>query len=83
MADPEDQIAYDERRRLLDLLASAEDGCTAELILALGFETGLLLGVVIDGLATSVTKRVLAGGREVDVTKVLITDAGQRVLGKR
>jgi hypothetical protein len=78
MVNPNDQIADEERRRLLGLLASAEDGCTANLIVALGFKTDLVVGVVLAGLATSQTEPVV-GGR---VTRVRITDAGRRALAE-
>jgi hypothetical protein len=35
----------DERRRLLELLETADDGCTAELLLTRGFTPDLVLGV--------------------------------------
>jgi len=62
MADLNDQMTSDERRRLLELLATSDDGCTADLLLALGFTPDLVLGVVRAGLATAQTENVLAGG---------------------
>jgi hypothetical protein len=77
-------MTSDERRRLLELLATAEDGCTADLVLALSFETDLVLGVVRAGLATAKVENVLAGGgRYVVVSHVRITEAGRRVLAEQ
>jgi len=82
MADLNDQMTSDERRRLLELLATADDGCTADLLLTLGFTPGLVLGVVRARLATAQTENVLAGGRAVVVSRVRITDAGHRALAE-
>jgi hypothetical protein len=70
-----------EERRLLELLAVSDDGCTAELLLALGFTPDLVLGVVRAGLATAQTENVLAGGRAVVVSRVRITEAGRLAAG--
>lgn len=72
----------DEQRLLLELLDFAEDGCTASLLVALGFETDLVVGVVAAGLAMSETEAELVGGQAVDVTRVRITDAGRRALAE-
>jgi len=72
----------DEEGRSLELLATTDDGCTAELLLALGFTPDLVLGVVRTGLATAQTENILAGGRAVVVSRVRITDAGWRALGE-
>ena len=77
MADLNDQMTSDERRRLLELLATSDDGCTADLLLALGFTPDLVLGVVRAGLATAQSENVLAGGRAVVVSRVRITEAGR------
>jgi len=79
MTDPS-EIDDEERRRLLQLLASAENGCTANLLVALGFETDLVVGGVRAGLATSQTEPELVGRHAVDVTRVRITGAGRRAL---
>jgi hypothetical protein len=82
MADPNGQID-DERHLLLKLLATAENGCTANLLVALGFETDLVVGVVRAGLATSQTQPELVGGCAVEATQVRITDAGRQALAER
>ena len=70
-----------EERRLLKLLAVSDDGCTADLLLALGFTPDLVLGVVRAGLAAAQTENVLAGGRAVVVSRVRITEAGRLAAG--
>jgi hypothetical protein len=67
-------------RRALDLLASSVNGCTASLLLAHGFTSALIAGLVDSGLATSTTERVLAGGRSVEVMRLRITDRGRVAL---
>jgi hypothetical protein len=69
--------------RLLELLATADDGCTAELLLTLGFTPDHVLGVVRAGLATAQTENVLAGRRAVVVFRVRITDAGRLIAQRR
>ena len=83
MADPDNEMTDDERHRLLELLATAADGCTADLLLALGFTPDLVLGVVRAGLATAQTENVLAAGRAAVVSHVRITDAGRQALAER
>jgi hypothetical protein len=78
----DESLTGDERRRLLELLATADDGCTAESLLALGFTPDLVLGVVRAGLATAQTENVLAAGRAVVVSRVRITDAGRGALAE-
>jgi len=80
MADPNDQMTSTQRHRLLELLATSDEGCTADLLLALGFTPDLVLGVVRARLATAQTENVLAGGRAVVVSRVRITDAGRQAL---
>ena len=69
----------DDRRRLLDMLAGST-GCTEALLLAWGFKPALLAEVIGAGLATATTERVLAGGTEVEVTRIRITDRGRQAL---
>jgi hypothetical protein len=76
-------MTSDERRRLLELLATADDGCTADLLLTLGFTPDLVLGLVRSGLASAETENVLARGRAVVVSRVRITESGRRALIER
>jgi hypothetical protein len=70
----------DEQRRLLELLVSAADGCTANRVVALGFEHDLVVGAVIAGLATHTVETVPAGARNVEVFRLRITRAGWQAL---
>jgi hypothetical protein len=56
----------------------ADDGCTADLLVALGFEPDLMLRVVRAGFATDQPERTFAAGKPVEGTRVQITDAGRR-----
>jgi hypothetical protein len=72
-----------ESRRLLELLAASPDGCNEPLLAAHGFPNDLIVGVVRTGLATANAERVFAGGREVVVSRLRITDAGRQALAER
>lgn len=50
-----------DRRRALELLASCRDGCTEALLRAHGFTVDMLAKIVLAGLASVSTERVLAG----------------------
>lgn len=82
MVKPDNQVNDEEGRRLLGLLASTEKGCTTNLLVALGFETDLVVGAVVAGLATSQTALELVGEDVVDVTRVRITDTGRQALAR-
>jgi hypothetical protein len=55
----------DEWRRALRTLADLPDGSTEALLLAHGFTTSVIAGLVDTGLATSTTEPILAGGQGV------------------
>jgi hypothetical protein len=67
-------------RRVLALLAGSADGTTEAILLAHGFAVELLAELVDAGLATAHYERVVAGKREIKVTRVKITKTGQRAL---
>ena len=70
-------------RRLLEMLARAPDGLTETTLLAshrFTFET--LVGLITDGLAVAKPERVVGDGREINVTRLFITDAGWQTLGE-
>jgi hypothetical protein len=67
-----------DRRRALELLAGSRDGMTEAMLLAHGFAVDMLVDLIRAGLATANTERMVAGGRPIEVTRVRITDAGQR-----
>ncbi len=49
-------------------------------MLAHGFTVEQIVELVRAGLATAQPERMRAGGHEIEVTRVHITDAGQRML---
>jgi hypothetical protein len=72
-----------DERRLLELLAASDDGCTDALLLAHGIALELIDGIVSAGLATATAERRFAAGRRVKVARVWITDAGRQALADR
>jgi hypothetical protein len=73
-----------DQRRALQLLADAGlSGCTESIMLAHGFKIELLAGLVRDGLVIAEPERVRAGGRSIEVVRVLITEAGRRALAHK
>jgi hypothetical protein len=71
-----------EQRRSLELVASHPHGATGDrLVIAHGFETKMLAGLVHEGLATAtVGEPVQASGKTVEVVRITITDAGRRAI---
>jgi len=70
------------RRRALELLAVCPEGCSEALLLAHGITTAQLSSLVRDGFAVERVERVKAGKREMLVTRLHITAAGRRALGR-
>jgi hypothetical protein len=71
-----------DRRRALELLAASNDGATEAIMLAHGFTVEQLVELVRSGLASATPERVVAGKRAMQMTRVRITEAGRRVLGR-
>jgi len=65
------------------LIAASTHGCTAAILTARGFTIDMLVKLIRAGLATAGTERVVAGGRQMEVARVGITDAGRRALSGR
>jgi hypothetical protein len=65
-----------DRRRALELLAGSHDGCTEAIMRAHGFTVDILVELIAAPLATAQTERMVAGGRGIVVTRMLITEAG-------
>ena len=61
-----------EQRRVLELLAGTGRGATEPIMLANGFNTDVLAGLVLAGLSTVVTETVKAGGRPNDENRALL-----------
>jgi hypothetical protein len=69
-----------EECRALDLLARSATGCTTSLLLAHGFSSSVVAELITAGLATAKSEHMRAGLRNIDVTRVRITDAGRAAL---
>jgi hypothetical protein len=70
----------DDWRRALKMLAGSPEGVTDAALLARGFKSTVISGLLESGLATSVTERIWAGGRRVEVRWLRLTDAGRKTL---
>jgi hypothetical protein len=70
-----------ERQRALRLLANSPNGCTEALMLAHGFTAELLDRLVVEGVATTKRHRMRAYRRRIEVTWLVITDAGRQAIG--
>jgi hypothetical protein len=62
----------------LELLAGSPHGCTEAIMLAHGFTTETLGGLVVEGFASTAPGIMYAGKRPIEVTRLTITDAGRR-----
>jgi hypothetical protein len=69
-----------DRRRALAILAGSTNGCTEALMLTHGFTRAMLAKLILGGLATAETERMIAGSKAVSVRRVKITDAGREAL---
>jgi hypothetical protein len=69
-----------DERRAIDLLAKSANGCTTSLLLAHGFSSSLIAELITAGLAAAKSEHMRAGQRNIDVTRVRITDAGRAAL---
>jgi len=50
------------------------------LVLAHGFDSDMIAGLVRRGLATAKRDSMKAGGKTVEVVRIMITDAGRRAI---
>ena len=66
----------------LELLAGSRDGYTKAILRAHGFSMDMMVELVKAGLATTKRERIVAGGRQTDVVRVRITEAGRQALAK-
>jgi hypothetical protein len=70
-----------EQRRALQILASDPHGATEELlVLAHGFDGDMIAGLVGRRFATAQRESMKAGGKTVEVVRIMITDAGRRAV---
>jgi hypothetical protein len=71
-----DISANSERQGALQLLARSATGSTETLMLAHGFSAEMLGRLVIDGFASVESGTMLAGGRQLTVRRMEITEFG-------
>ncbi len=67
-----------DRRRALELLAGSRYGYTKAILRAHGFSIDMMVELVKAGLATTKRERMVADGRQTDVVRVRITEAGRQ-----
>jgi hypothetical protein len=73
-----------ERREALELLADIPHGVAEDLlVLAHGFNSDMIAGLVSTGLATAWRETIRAGGKTTEVVRIRITEAGQDALKAR
>jgi hypothetical protein len=70
------------RRRALELLAASRHGYGKAILRAHGFSIDMMVELVKAGLATTKRERIVVGGRQTDVVRVRITEAGRQALAK-
>jgi hypothetical protein len=73
----------DQERRVLQMLAAAESGCSDALLLAYGFRLEMILGLVSSGLAAASAELAFVADHPVELTRVKITEAGGRALAEQ
>ena len=71
-----------DRRRALELLAASHHGYSKAILRAHGFSMDMMVELVKAGLATTKRERMVANGRQTDVVRVRITEAGLQALAK-
>jgi hypothetical protein len=64
------------------LLAASPDGCTEALMLANEFTVKLLIELIRTELATAQPERMIADGKQIEITRVRITEAGRQALAQ-
>jgi hypothetical protein len=70
-----------EQRQALELLAADPHGATEELlVLAHGFDSDMIAGLVRRGLATAQRESMKAGGKTIEIVRIRITGAGRDAL---
>ncbi len=80
MATPRRRRVSAERRRVLQLLASSQNGITEVLLFAHGVTHHMLDRLIRSGLATIQRETFKAGDGTIEIGRITITDAGRRAL---
>jgi hypothetical protein len=61
-------------------LAASPNGCIEALMLANGFPVEMLVELIRSGPASAEAERMVAGGKQIEVARVRITEVGRRAL---
>jgi hypothetical protein len=69
------------RLRLLTPLAESNNGVSASLLTAHGFKASAVAALFTEGLVTTKARPIRAGGTDIQVTMVAISEAGKVLLG--
>jgi hypothetical protein len=70
-----------EQRQVLELLASRPHGVTERLlVLAHGFDSDMIAGLVHERLVAAQRESMKADGKTIEVVRFRITDAGRRAI---
>jgi len=67
--------------RLLTLLAESNHGVSASLLAAHGFKASTVAALFTEGLVTTTVRPMRAGGKDIQVTLVAISEACKALLG--
>ena len=70
-----------DSQRALRLLAGSSEGCTVALFIAHDVAIETMVELTNAGLATAHTERTRVGDRQIEVTRLQITDAGLKAIG--
>jgi hypothetical protein len=71
-------------RRLLEMLARAPDGLTETTLLASHrFTLETLVELITSGLVVAKPERVVGDGREINITRLHLTEAGRQTLSQQ
>ena len=82
-APPRKRHLTREQRPAMELLASNPHGATEDLlVLAHGFDSDMIAGLVHERLVTAKRESMRAGGKTIEVVRIMITDAGRTALEK-
>ena len=73
-------LSPEQRRALVMLATSGDNGETQPFLVAHGFGGAMITGLVNRGLSIMTLKEIRAGGKMIEVVKVRITAAGRGVL---
>jgi hypothetical protein len=72
----------DEERRALQALARNPDGCMEPVLLADGFDVGMLAVLVVEGFADMKITPVEIDGRQRQTVWMQITERGRKAIGQ-